>query len=127
MKFIITETQLHKVLYKYFESVSEKNGGFVDESNEFNKFRFAVKHPSFTHKFFNADKEDPGDLMLVVGGDHSFAFIAESLVSDMVNIFTIRTTKILDIYGDWISNKFNIDINEVSIYPKDLPDDEDGW
>jgi hypothetical protein len=127
MKYIISETQLHKIVYKYLEYVANSNGGFVDDSDKPSKFRVAVKHPTYTYSYFNDDVDEQGDLMLVSGGEHSFAFIAESLVSEMVNLFSIRSSKVLDIYGDWVSTKFNIDIVEVSIYPKDLPEDEDDW
>jgi hypothetical protein len=33
-------------------------------------------------------------------------------------MITIRETKVVDIIADWVSQKFDVDIDEVSIYPK---------
>jgi len=33
------------------------------------------------------------------------------------NTFSIRQGKALDIIGDWVSEKFDVDIDEVDIYP----------
>lgn len=40
------------------------------------------------------------------------------IVDDKIKkILSIRQSKVLDIIADWLSDKFNVDVDEVVIYP----------
>jgi hypothetical protein len=43
--------------------------------------------------------------------------VHHNIVDDLRKLIKTRETKVMDIVADWFSEKYNVDIDEVSIYP----------
>jgi 3-methyladenine DNA glycosylase AlkC len=39
------------------------------------------------------------------------------IVNQIKKILSLRETKVLDIIADWVTDTFEVDVDEVSIYP----------
>jgi hypothetical protein len=39
-------------------------------------------------------------------------------VDELRQLIKIRETKVVDIIADWFSEKFNLDVDNISIYPE---------
>jgi hypothetical protein len=44
--------------------------------------------------------------------------VHHNIVDDLRRLIKTRETKVMDVVADWFSEKFDVDIDEVSIYPK---------
>ena len=47
----------------------------------------------------------------------SYEEITANIVDDLRRLIKTRETKVMDMVADWFSEKYNVDIDEVSIYP----------
>lgn len=121
MRYIISSSQFHKVIYKFLENLFS-NKDFRKEINPY------VKDGNTWHiDMYNNDKlilisyywygpgeDDDGNPHRGVGSLHVHPDIADTLRGT----FTVRESKILDIIADWVSETLNVDIDEISIYPQ---------
>jgi hypothetical protein len=44
--------------------------------------------------------------------------IHADLIDTLRELISIRQTKVFDLISDWFSEKYNVDVDEVSIYPE---------
>lgn len=121
MRYVITPTQAHNLIYKYLDRVFSKKD-FRKEINPYVK-----SGDTYTIEMHN----DKGDLILNYywfepgeyddGSPHNGIgdlTIHSDLVDTLRSSFTMRESKILDIIADWVSEKLETDIDTVSVYPK---------
>lgn len=118
MRYIITKNQLHKVIYKYLDGeFSESNS--VKEQNKYNPDAYSINlHDNYgnntiTYFWYGPGTDDDDNPHYGVGMMHIHPDIADTIR----NMFNIRETKVVDILSDWFSEKFDVDIDNVSIFP----------
>lgn len=119
MRYIITQTQLHKLVYKYLDDLIVTDN---KEQNPYNKDAYRIDMYDKNNKnlisYFwygpgewDDDEDTPHN---GVGSIH----VHPDIVDVLRQTIKIRQTKVADIVADWVSDKYNIDIDEISIYPE---------
>lgn len=121
MRYVITKDQFHKVIYNILDKMLE-GGDVVRENNPYvssgNTYRLEMSnkdgHIFLIYFFFEPGEDDDG----VMHDGHGSLHV-DWTVDDMLGkLLSIRKTKALDIIADWVTEKFNVDIDEVDVYPK---------
>ena len=120
MRYIITQSQLHTLVYSYLDEMFS-NEDFERKINEYDKsgntWRIHMNDDNGNEKivyfWFGPGEDDDGNPHNGTGSLHVHPDVADFIR----NTFSIRQGKALDIIGDWVSEKFNVDIDEVDIYP----------
>jgi len=124
MRYIITQGQLHQVVYKYLDDIFG-NSDSEKKQNPLNPdaYRIELKTPkradTISYYYFGEGEYDDygydseGTKHYGVGHLH----VHHNIVDDLRRLIKTRETKVMDIVADWFSEKYNVDIDEVSIYP----------
>jgi hypothetical protein len=120
MRYIITQSQLHKLVYSYLDE-QFSNEDFRRETNEYDKsgntWRIRMfdnnGNEKISYFWFGPGEDDEGNPHNGVGSIHVHPDIADFIR----NTFSIREGKAVDIIADWVSEKFNVDIDEIDVYP----------
>ena len=120
MRYIITQSQLHTLVYSYLDEMFS-NEDFTRETNEYDKsgntWRIHMNDDNGNEKlkyfWFGPGEDDDGNPHNGVGNLHVHPDVADFIR----NTFSIRQGKAVDIIGDWVSEKFGVDIDEIDIYP----------
>lgn len=121
MRYIITQTQLHTLVYKYLNDIFS-NKDFREEINPFfqDGSTYSIDMVSdegeklLTYFWYGPGEYDDGTPHNGVGSLH----IHHNIVDMFVKMFSIRESKVLDIVADWVSQTLGGDIDEVDIHPK---------
>lgn len=121
MRYIITQSQFHKLIYSYLNN-KFSNKDFIKEINPYVKsggtFRINLfadnGEEKMSYFWFEPGEDDDGNPHNGVGHLHVNPEIADTLRE----IFSVRESKILDIISDWVSETLNVDIDETTIYPR---------
>ena len=106
MKFLITESQFDKVIFKYLD-----NQDFViyDNKKRFNNYIY----------FLNSESDGISQICLyhknAFGDVRNQVFVKYDLIEELSNFFSIDKFDCLDIIGAWVSNTLSIKIGRVSI------------
>ena len=96
--------------------------GYNDEkkqnpSNK-NAFRMTLKSSNGDEKieyfYFGPGEYDDDTKHFGIGNLH----IHPNIVDELRQIIKIRETKVVDIIADWFSEKFDLDVDNISIYPE---------
>lgn len=117
MRYIISPTQFHKLIYKYLDDINDK-GSFKRKVNPFVKsggtwslHLYDENGDEFiTYFWFEPGIGDDGNPHDGVGD----ILVSESLVKDLTKFLSVRKTRVFDIIADWFSEKFNVDIDDIS-------------
>jgi hypothetical protein len=114
MRYIITQTQLHSIIYKYLDSKLEDiTTDKITNPHNPNAYRIEMGDDLITYFYFGAGEYDDGEPHYGVGMLH----IHPDIVDTLRQLINIRQSKVVDIVADWFSEKFEVDIDETSIYP----------
>lgn len=121
MRYIITQTQLHTLVYKYLNDIFS-NKDFREEINPYvqDGSTYSIDMVSdegeklLTYFWYGPGEYDDGTPHNGVGSLH----IHHNIVDMFVKMFSIRESKVLDIVADWVSETLGGDIDEVDIHPK---------
>lgn len=121
MRYIITQTQLHTLVYKYLNDIFS-NKDFREEINPYvqDGSTYSIDMVSdegeklLTYFWYGPGEYDDGTPHNGVGSLH----IHHNIVDMFVKMFSIRESKVLDIVADWVSQTLGGDIDEVDIHPK---------
>lgn len=120
MRYIITQSQLHTLIYKYLDGLfDEKN--FKKETNPFDEVGKGRRIDMFdkrrekllTYFWYGPGAYDDGTIHNGIGTLH----IHHRIVDLIRRTFSIRESKAIDIVADWVSEKLGVDIDEISVYP----------
>ena len=66
-----------------------------------------------TYFYFEPGEDDYG-----IPHDDSGSIHVHWQVDEKIRkLFSLRQSKVLDIIADWVSDKFDVDVDEVDIYP----------
>lgn len=113
-RYIITQTQLHNLIYKILDE------DFVKIEREQDPYRlefFDRKNKNkLTYIWFEPGEDDDGNPHNGVGSLH----IHKELSEFFRKVLSMRISKVMDIIADWVSEKYDVDIDEVSITHKKL-------
>ena len=112
MRYIITQSQMHLIIYKYLDKMFE-NFEPIKKQNPHNKDAYRLKLPKIEYFYFGPGEYDDGEPHYGIGNLH----INPEIVDDLRKIIKIRETRVMDIIADWFSEKFEVDIDEVNLYP----------
>lgn len=117
-RYIITQTQLHNLIYKildedFVETRREQNP-YLDSAYSLKFFNKKNKN-LLTYYWYGPGEDDEGIEHNGIGSLH----IHEELSGFFRKVLSVRVSKIMDIIADWVSEKYDIDIDEVEIISKD--------
>ena len=121
MRYIITPSQFHKLVYSYLDK-KFSNKDFRKETNSVNPstekyFRVDMYDSKgrnlITYIWFGPRKYDDGTPHNGIGSLHVHPDIADFIR----NTFSVRESKAVDMVADWVSEKLGVDIDEISVYP----------
>ena len=119
MRYIITQGQLHQVVYKYLDDIFQKLD-FEKIQNPYNPdaYRIELKAPkkseTISYFYYGPGEYDDDTKHYGIGSLH----IHPNIVDTIRKLVGIRETKVVDIVTDWFSEKFEVDVDEISIYPE---------
>ena len=126
MRYIITQSQLHQVVYRYLDSMFKgvKENKITNPHNP-NAYRIELITPkrddTIKYYYFGEglmDDEYYGVNTPTKHFGHGYLHIHPNIVDELRQLIKIRETKVIDIVADWFSEKFQVDIDEASMYPK---------
>jgi hypothetical protein len=119
MRYVITQSQLHTLVYKYLDGLFAKNNfqknNLYGESGKDWRIDMFDKDGTnlLSYFWFGPGEYDDGTPHNGVGSLHVHPNIADFIR----RTFSVREGKALDIVGDWVSEKLGGDIDEISVYP----------
>ena len=118
MRYVITKDQFHSIVYNILDDLSE--GGKVEKvDNPYWKESYRVnlydKNGENFITFFYAQpgEDDDGNIHDGHGSIHLHWKVNDTIKK----LLSVRQTKVLDYVADWVSEKLNVDVDEVDIYP----------
>jgi hypothetical protein len=124
MRYIISQSQFHKLVYQYLDDLFSKDNfkkeinPFVSDGNTWRIDMYSDLNKNLISYFWYGPggswDDDEGTIHNGVGNLH----IHPSIIDTIRGLFRIRESKVMDIVADWVSEKLNVDIDEISIYPQ---------
>jgi len=118
MRYIITSSQLHMLIYKYLDSIFSKKD-FRIEPNPYVKDSRRIDmfddngNERMSYFWFGPGTDDDDNPHNGIGSLH----INPTILDSLRTMFSIRESKIKDIIADWVSERFNTDVDEIDIHP----------
>jgi hypothetical protein len=120
MRYVITKDQFHHVVYNILDELLE-DGKVEREKNPHVKsgktYRLNMYDKNgenfITYFYFEPGEDDDGN----VHDGHGSIHLHWKVNDTIKKLLSIRQTKVSDIVGDWVSDKFNVDVDEIDIYP----------
>ena len=119
MRYIITQTQLHNIVYNFLDNmfddnnISDRPHPYVDGGRIINLSSDDGETSIDYYYFFQGSGEQDKLPEYGVGRLH----IHPNILDTLRQMIKIRETKVIDLVTDWFSEKFNVDVDDVSIYP----------
>jgi hypothetical protein len=121
MRYVITQGQLHRVVYKYLDNIFDGAEPLnIPNPYSDNTYRMELRSKknkmNVTYYYYGPGTYDDDDDTKHNGvGELS---IHADLIDTLRELISIRQTKVFDLISDWFSEKYNVDVDEVSIYPE---------
>jgi len=118
MRYIITQGQLHQVVYKYLDNIfGNSDSEKIQNPHNPDAYRIELKAPekseTISYFYYGPGEYDDDTKHYGIGTLH----IHPDIVDDLRRLIKTRETKVMDMVADWFSEKYQVDIDEVSIYP----------
>jgi len=104
MKYLITESQLDRIVFKYLDKQD-----FVIHNNKkkFNNYIY----------FLNSESDEMSQISVYVknafGEVRNWVFVNYDLIEELSKVFSIDKLDCLDILRDWVSNTLNIKVGMI--------------
>jgi hypothetical protein len=121
MRYIITQTQFHSLVYNYLNQIFSKKdfrketNPYVKDGNTWNIDMFDDKGKELmSYYWYGPGEYDDGTPHNGVGSLQ----IHHQIVNSLRKMLSVRENRILDIVADWVSETLDVDVDEVDIYPK---------
>jgi len=117
MRYIITQGQLHQVIYKYLDNIfGNSDSEKIQNPHNPDAYRIELKAPekseTISYFYYGPGEYDDDTKHYGIGSLH----IHPDIVDTIRKLVGIRETKVVDIVTDWFSEKFEVDVDEISIY-----------
>jgi len=114
MRYIITSSQMHQVVYQYLNNMLKD----VEPNNKVNPlnpnaYRIEMGDDLITYFYYGPGEYDDDTPHYGIGSLH----VHPDIVDTLRKLIKTRESKVMDMVADWFSEKYNVDIDEVSIYP----------
>ena len=120
MRYIITKDQFHSIVYNILDElldggkVERENNPHVKSGKTYRLNMYDKNGENFiTYFYFEPGEDDDGN----VHDGHGSIHLHWKVNDTIKKLLSIRQTKVSDIVGDWVSDKFNVDVDEIDIYP----------
>lgn len=119
MRYIISATQFHKFIYKYLDDmhsegvVKKEINPYVEDGNTWVLFIYTDDDRTLLKYYWYGPGTDDDDNPHNGIGE---LYISRSLVEHLSTNLSVRKTKILDIVADWVSERYNVDIDNINIW-----------
>lgn len=121
MRYIITPTQAHSLIYKFLDSMFSNNdfrkkiNPYVEDGNTWtiDLFDEEGERNLITYFWYGPGEYDDGNPHNGVGNLQIHPDVVDTLRKNL----SLRESKVLDVIADWVSEKLEVDIDEISIYP----------
>ena len=117
MKYVITQSQFHKLVYGYLNKMV-KSAEVDRQENPYLEGAFSVTVDTkgkrqFTYQYTPEGEswDDPTDKIYPENGT---LIIKNGIVDDMKELFGLRKSKIFDLIADWFTEKYEVDVDNVS-------------
>lgn len=119
MRYIITQGQLHQIVYKYLDNIfGNSDSEKIQNPHNPDAYRIELKAPekseTISYFYYGPGEYDDDTKHYGIGSLH----IHPDIVDTIRKLVGIRETKVVDIVTDWFSEKFEVDVDEISIYPE---------
>lgn len=119
MRYIITQGQLHQIVYKYLDNIfGNSDSEKIQNPHNPDAYRIELKVPkkseTISYFYYGPGEYDDDTKHYGIGSLH----IHPDIVDTIRKLVGIRETKVVDIVTDWFSEKFEVDVDEISIYPE---------
>jgi len=119
MRYIITQGQLHQIVYKYLDNIfGNSDSEKIQNPHNPDAYRIELKAPekseTISYFYYGPGEYDDDTKHYGIGTLHIHPYI----VDDLRRLIKTRETKVMDIVADWFSEKYQVDIDEISIYPE---------
>jgi hypothetical protein len=121
MRYVITKDQFHKIVYNILNEMLE--GGNVEK--EINPYVKSGK--TYRLNMYNKDGQEFMNYFYYEPGEdddgnphegHGSIHVNWQVNDKITKLLSIRQSKVLDMIADWVTDTFNVDVDEVEIYPK---------
>jgi len=123
MRYIITTTQDHSIVYKFLDTLFKKRGERKTQ-NPLNPDAYKIELNASGDLTLNYYYFGPGEYDDFCRGNESTKHLGVGrlqvhpyLVDSLRGILNMRETKVLDMIADWFSENHQVDIDEISIFP----------
>lgn len=120
MRYVITKDQFHNIAYNILDELLEggkverQNNPYVKSGKTYRLNMYDKNGENFiTYFYFEPGEDDDGN----VHDGHGSIHLHWKVNDTIKKLLSFRQTKVLDIVADWVSEKFNVDVDEVDIYP----------
>ena len=104
MKYLITESQLDRVIFKYLDI---QDFVLYDEKKKFNNYIY----------FLNHINDDTAQISVYVtnalGKDRDWVYVNGELIEVLSNFFSIDEDKCLETIKRWVTNSLNIEVGKI--------------
>lgn len=97
MKYLITESQIDRIIFKYLDNQD-----------------FIVKGYKNTVRFLNS--EDDVDGLIGYSNVSEMCYFKKDLVDELIDFFSIEKVTAGDIIAKWVSNKLNVPVVGYGIF-----------
>ena len=104
MKYLITESQIDKVIFRYLD-----NQDFVlyDDERKFHNYIY----------FLNHINDDTAQISIYVtnafGEVRNWVYVNNDLIKELSSFFSIDENKCLETIKRWVTNSLNIEVGEI--------------
>lgn len=117
MKYVITQSQFHKLVYGYLNKLV-KSAEVDIQNSKYEEGGFSVTvdtdgQRKFTYQFSPEGEswDDPTDKIYPENGS---LIIKRGITDDMKDLFGLRKSKLFDLIADWFTETYKVDVDSVS-------------
>jgi hypothetical protein len=120
MRYVITKDQFHKIVYNILDEmlddgeVEKRINPYAESGKTYRLDMYDKDGKEFMNYFyFEPGEDDDGNQH----DGHGSVHVNWELNDKIRKLLSLRQTKVLDVIADWVTDKFDVDVDEVSIYP----------
>lgn len=117
MRYVITPTQFHNLVYSYLNKMFGKKDfrkDVIDDENWRIDMFDDKERELISYFWYGPGEYDDGTPHNGIGSLH----VNPKIVDFIRSTFSMRESKVLDIIADWVSETLSVDIDEISVFPK---------
>ena len=119
IRYVITKDQFHKIVYNILDETIE-DGLTKREENPYSNGAYRIHmynhngNETIVYFYFPPGEDDDGN----PHNGHGSLHVNWEVDDKIRKLLSIRQNKALDMIADWVTDKFNVDVDEINVYPK---------